>query len=101
VDVAALFVSNPQATKLIQPREGPFHYPAPSSESTAMFRVAFCQERNDVSRPQFSPDRLGVIATISRCAIRAMPWATSFSLQLRDGIDQCERLPRIIAISSG
>jgi len=40
MDVSTFFVSYAQATKLIQPREGPFHNPPPSSQTAG--RVSYC-----------------------------------------------------------
>ncbi len=49
MDVSAFSVSYAQATKLIQPGEGPFHNPPPSSQPAAVFRIANGQQRQDVA----------------------------------------------------
>ena len=88
MNICSLFVAHSQSPKLIQPGEGPFGDPPPLPQPTAVFRVAFGKQRNDVSRAQMASHRLGVIAAISDEAIRTMAWATSLSDQMRNSIDQ-------------
>jgi hypothetical protein len=56
VNVRPLFVAHAQATKLIQPGEGPFHNPPPSSQPAAVFGVALREKRDDASVTQTLPD---------------------------------------------
>jgi hypothetical protein len=101
MDVDPLLVPNTQAAKLIQPSESALDNPSPSSKATTMFCVAFSEKGDDISRAQVVPDRLGVISTISREAIRTTTRPTSFSLQSRNGINKCKCLLRVVAIRSG
>jgi len=66
MDVSTFFVSYAQATKLIQPREGPFHNPPPSSRTAAVFRIAHGQQGQDVAGTKPSPELLGVIGTVTQ-----------------------------------
>jgi hypothetical protein len=92
MDVCPLFIANTQATKLIQPGEGSFHYPAPSAQSAAMFSVAPREPRHDVAGTQTLPDCLRVITTVTQHAIRTVARMSALSLQGWDGINQCEGL---------
>lgn len=78
--VCPFFVAHAQSPELIQPCEGPFHHPAPSPQSTAMFGVAHREERHDMAGPQTLPDRRRVITSVAGQAIRTMAWASAFSL---------------------
>ena len=101
MNVCPLFVSNPQPPELIQAREGPFDYPAPSPQSATMFGVALREPRHNAAGTQTLPDRLGVIATVAQYTVRTMPWASPLSLQAWDGVNQCEGLLRVVTIGSG
>jgi hypothetical protein len=101
VNVSPLLIAHTQPSKLIQPSEGALDNPTPSSQATTMFGIAFGKKRNDTSGTQASPDRRGVIATISGDAIWAVPRATAIPLQLRNGIDECKRLLRVVSIGAG
>ena len=65
MDVGPLFVANTKSPELVQPGEGPFNYPAPSAQSTAMFSVALREPRHDVAGTQTSADCLGVITAVA------------------------------------
>jgi hypothetical protein len=101
VDVSSLFVANAQAAKLTKPSKGSFNYPSPSAQPTAMFGVSLGQQRLDSANSQATPIRISVVATVAYHAIRPITWPSSFSLQDRDRINECEGLLRIVAIGSG
>ena len=65
VNVRPFFVAHAQTPELIQPSEGPFDHPSPSSQSAAMFGVALRKKRDDAAGTQTSPDCLGVITTVA------------------------------------
>jgi len=65
MNVRPLFVAHAQPPELIQPREGPLDYPAPSAQPAAMFCVALRKKRDDVAATQTLPDGLGVITAIT------------------------------------
>ena len=101
MNVRPLFVANPQPPELIQPSEGPFHYPAPSPQPAAMFGVALRKTRHDAAVTQTLPDRLSVITTVAQYAVRTMARSSPLSLQAWDGVNQCECLLRVVTIGSG
>ena len=92
MDVCPLFIANTQATKLIQPGEGSFHHPAPSSRSAAVFGITLCQKSQNMSGAQTLSDCLCVITTVTQHAIRTVARMSALSLQGWDGINQCEGL---------
>jgi hypothetical protein len=92
VNVRSLFVANPQSPELVQPSEGPFDHPAPSSQSAAMLGVALRKKRDDASVTQTLPDCISVITTVAQLAVRTMARSSSLSLQSWDGVNQCEGL---------
>jgi hypothetical protein len=47
------------------------------------------------------PDCFRVVTPVAYHAIRAIAWPSSFSLQERDSINQCDCLLRIVAIRPG
>jgi hypothetical protein len=100
VNVRSLFVAHPQSPELIQPSEGPFDHPAPSPQSAAMLRVALCKKRYDASFTQTLTDGLRVIATVAQYAVRTTARSSPLSLQAWEGIDQSERLLRVVTIGS-
>jgi hypothetical protein len=65
MDVGTLLIANAQSTKLIQPSKGPFHHPATSPQSAAVFGVALGEPRNNVSGTQTLPDCLRVITAVA------------------------------------
>ena len=49
MDVGPLFIANAQSAKLIQPSEGSFHYPPPSTQPAAMLGVTHREQRHDAA----------------------------------------------------
>jgi hypothetical protein len=80
MDVSTFFVSYAQATKLIQPGEGPFHDPPPSSQTAAVFRIADSQQGQDVAGTKPSPKLLRVISTLTQHAVWTTPRSSSLAL---------------------
>ena len=70
MNVRPLLVANAQSPELIQPSERPFHYPSPSTESTAVFGVALRKKRDDASVTKTLPDRFGIVTTVTEQAVR-------------------------------
>ena len=56
MDIGSLFVTHAQAAKLIEPGEGSFHYPAPSTQSGAMLSITLGKQRPYVPDAQSLPD---------------------------------------------
>ena len=65
VDVGPFFVANAQSAELVEPCEGSFHHPAPSSQSTAMFYVSLGEHRLRWEVKQTLADCLRVITTVA------------------------------------
>ena len=72
MNVSPPFVANAQSSELIQPCEGPFHDPAPSTQPAAVFGVALRKKGDDASVTQTLPDPFGIITTVAHHAIRTM-----------------------------
>lgn len=73
-------VPNAQPPELIQPGEGPLHYPPPSAQSAAVFGVALREPRHDATGTQTPPDRLCVITSVAGHALRPVARTTPLSL---------------------
>lgn len=86
--ICPFLIPHAKTAKLIQPREGVFHDPAPSSQTAAMFRVALCEERQDVAGTQSATDFLRVVGPVPQYAIGATARPTTQSLERRNGIEQ-------------
>ena len=65
MNVRPFFVAHAQSPELIEPGEGSFHHPAPSAQSTAMFRVSLGEPGHDVEGKQTLADCLRVITTVA------------------------------------
>jgi hypothetical protein len=63
-----------------------------------MFGVSLGEPRSNPANSQALPNRCGVVTTVAYDVIGAMARTFSFSLQRRYGINQRERLLRIVTI---
>jgi hypothetical protein len=52
MDVGSLLIADPKAAKLIEPTKCSFYHPSPSSQTAAVSRVAFGNQRDDVSESE-------------------------------------------------
>lgn len=52
MDVSAALVAYPQPAELVEPTQGPLHYPAVHSQSTAVFGAPSGQGWRDMARPR-------------------------------------------------
>ena len=100
MDVGSLLVADPQSAKLVQPGKGPFHDPSPSAQSAAVFSVAHREQRQNASVTQALPDRFRVIPAVAEHIIRSMAWAPPDALQRRNGINEHQRLLRVVTVGS-
>lgn len=98
MDIRPLLIAHTQSAELVEPSKGPFHHPAPSAQSTAMFSISLREPRRDVTGTKTSADCFGVITPVAYDAIRTMARTTSLSLQARDGVNQCKCLLRVVAV---
>jgi hypothetical protein len=69
VHVRSFLIPQTKATELVQPREGTFYDPAPSSQTAAVFRIAPSEYRRDVTCTESTADFLCVVGPISQYAI--------------------------------
>ena len=74
------FVANAQSSELIQPCEGPLHYPSPLPQPAAMVGVALGKKRDDVSATQTLPDRVRIITAVAEHAVRTLTRPAALSL---------------------
>ena len=81
MDVGPLVVSHTQAAKLIQPGERPLHDPAKLTEAAPMPRAARGQQRDNVARPQPSPDGLRVVRAVAQHAVGTTAGSSSLALE--------------------
>jgi hypothetical protein len=84
IDVSAFFVSYAQAPKLIQPSEGPFYHPPPSSQTAAVFRIADGQQRQDATGTKPAPKLIRVIGAVTQQAVWMTPRSSQLSTAARD-----------------
>lgn len=77
MDVGSLLIADTKATKLIQPTEGSFYDPAPTSQPTAMFPVSLRDERDDLSKPQAAANRLRIVTSVPLYTVRRASRMTS------------------------
>jgi len=101
VDVGSLFVTNTQATKLIEPGKCSLHHPTPSSETAAVARVALGQERQNVASTEASANRLCIVSVVTHDALRTTSRSYSPSLQRWDRIHQLQGLFCVVTVGSG
>ena len=97
----AFFVAHTQSSELIQPREGPFHHPAPSPQPAAVFGITHGEQGQDAALPQTSTDCLRIITAIAQHAIGTVARPPMLSLQGRNGVNQFESLLRVIPVGAG
>ena len=64
MDVGSLFIADPQPAELVEPCEGPLHYPSPPPEPAAAVRVTLCQQQIDAFCMQACPNLLA--ATVAK-----------------------------------
>lgn len=101
MDVSTFFVSHAQATKLIQPGEGPFHHPPPSSQTATVFRIAHGQQGQDVAGTKPSPELLCVIGTVTQHAVWTTPRSSSLTLYGRNRIDERQSFLGVMTVGPG
>src|ERR1700747_3341530 len=90
--ICSFLIPQTKTTELVQPREGTFYDPAPSSQTAAVFRIAHCHQRQDVTCTQSTADFLCVVGSISQYAIGTTARPTTQALQRRNGFEQRQTL---------
>jgi hypothetical protein len=65
MDIRSLLIAHAQSPKLIQPGEGPLHYPSPSAQPAAVSSVAHREQWQKAPFTQTLTDRFRVMAAVS------------------------------------
>ncbi len=98
MQVISAFITDTQATKLMQPRERALHDPAIDSQAATVRRETSGQHRLNAQAPQPSPMRFRVIGAVTLQALGAPTRATPFTPHGRDGCDQRLKLSDVIRV---
>ena len=69
--ICSSLIAQAKTTELVQPREGTFYDPAPTSQTAAVLRITHCEQRRDVTCTKSAADFLSVVGPISQYAIGA------------------------------
>jgi len=102
VDVVAFFVAHAQAAELEQPSEDAFHDATMFTQSTAMFRVSFGDDRFDAALAQRLADFcLRVVRAVGIDFRGALSSPAARTLNRRDRIDQRQRLLAVMDVRAG
>src|SRR4051812_11296870 len=94
-------VSDVEAAKSVQPRQGALDDPARASEATAVRLTSSGQHRNDAALTQFAAVSLGIVATV---ALQTARFATRRAGSAADGrhrVDEVEQFGDVIPIGGG
>jgi len=101
VDIGSLLVADSQSAKLVEPGKATLDYPPPSAQPAAMLGVTHREQRHDAALTQTLPDCLRIITAVAQDAIRTVTWTPARSLQRYYGIDERERLLRVVTVGPG
>ena len=85
----------------MKPQQRTFDDPTRHAKTTAVFCVAFGQQRCDAALQQLDAMGLRIIAPVSLDPFGAIPWTPAFASDRRYGIDQRQQLRDIMAIGAG
>lgn len=98
VKVIEPFVTDLEATKLMQPSDGAFYHPAGFAQAATVFGIAFGNERLDGEGAQQPTMRFGVVATITLKRLRALSGTARFAPDRRNGLNQGQQLRHIVGV---
>jgi len=98
MNIAAAFIPLPEAFKLVKPGQASFHNPACFAQSTAVFGIAFCQQRDDAQFSQRFTQCLAMVGTVPLKGLRSLLGAAWFAADGGDGLDQRQGLGDIMPI---
>jgi hypothetical protein len=101
MDIGAAFVTNAEATKLMQPGICSLDHPAKDAQSASMLRVALGKDGFDAAPSQGLGMRCGMIGAITLNSLRTLAWPSPLARNGRDGIHQRKQLCHIVAIRAG
>ena len=101
VKVIESFVTDLEATELMQPSDGAFHHPAGFAQTAAVFGIAFGDDRLDGEGAQQPAMRFGVIATVTLERLGALSGTTRFAPNRWNGLNQWQQLRYIMGVGPG
>jgi hypothetical protein len=101
VDVGPPVVADAQASELVEPGKRPLHDPPPPAQPTPVPGATHGEPRYDMPRPQPTPNRRRVVATIPKHAVRPLPRSPAFAAQRGNRIHQRQGFLRVIPVRAG
>jgi hypothetical protein len=101
VNVGSLLVPHAQAAKLAQPSKCALNDPPPLAQAAPMLRAAHREQRENMASSQALAYGPRVIRTVTEDAVGTAPWSPSLTLERRNGIDQWQRLFRVVLVGTG
>src|SRR4051794_34139901 len=87
MDVVPPLISDPEATVLMQPTQGPLHHPAEDAQSTAVLRPPLGQHRLDPELTKPLPVRLRIVTSVALHPIGTTPGMARLALHRRDALN--------------
>jgi len=100
MNIMTTFITNSQSAKLVHPGKCALDHPAKDSQSAAVFRSAFCQNRIYTQFTQCISMGLTVIGSITLNTIRSLTRTTHLTCDWRNRLNQRQKLSYIVAVSS-
>jgi hypothetical protein len=100
VDVLAALVSDGEAAELAQPGEGAFDHPAMAPKPFAGVDPCAGDPHLDSASPQEATTARDVVGLVGMELGGALPWATAWALDVRNGVDHCLEDRTVVAIGS-
>jgi len=101
VKVIESFVTDLEATKLMQPSDRTLDDPTGFSQAAAMFGIAFGNDRFNGEGAQQPAMRLGVVGTVTLNRLRALSGSARFASNRRNGLNQRQKLRHIVGVGPG
>jgi len=95
------FVTDLEATKLMQPRDRTLDDPTGFAQAATMFGIAFGNDGLDGEGTQQPTMRLGVVATVTLERFGALSGTARFASNRRNGLNQRQQLRHIVGVGSG
>ena len=81
--------------------ERPLDDPPPPAQAAAVCHAAHRQQWHNATSSQPLSDARRIVATVANHAIRPIPWPSTFTLEWRNRIDQCQCFLRVIPVGTG
>jgi len=100
MNVITTFITNSQSAKLMQPGKCTLDHPAKHTQSAAVFRSAFGQNRAYTKFTQCISMWLTVIGSVTLNTIRFLTRTTHFACDRRNRSNQWQKLSYIVAVGS-